>query len=93
MAQAAACRYVPVRRNHRGQSGSLTVRMSAGPQVSQSAGDSAAAPQTSQSDRSSSELALTSHGPRCRSILSASRTVTTCAPSSTARSRSPSLSV
>jgi hypothetical protein len=43
-------RYVPERRSHRGQSRSLTVSVSADPQVSQSAGDGATAPQTYQAD-------------------------------------------
>ena len=48
-------RYVPERRSHRGQSRSLTVSVSADPQVSQSAGDGATAPQTSQADSPTSE--------------------------------------
>ena len=47
-------RYVPERRSHRGQSRSLTVSVSADPQVSQSAGDGATAPQTSQADSAGS---------------------------------------
>jgi hypothetical protein len=43
-------RCVPVRRNHRGQSRSLAVNVSADRQVSQSAGNGATAPLTSQAD-------------------------------------------